>query len=61
MTYLSEEDKKEQELFGRIKCINCSFYNKNGICLKTLVRFYTVPTPERYRRCKEYKQKTREE
>lgn len=55
---LSEEDEIEQRLWHRFRCPNCYYFNtESGYCIGLKIKYYKVYEPNRYKRCKGYKDK----
>jgi len=55
---LTDEDEKEQRLWHRHRCPNCFYFNtESGYCNGLKVKYYKAHEPNRYKRCKEYKDK----
>ena len=53
---LTEEEEKEQRLYGRIKCVNCFHFDKETkYCREGSIRCYRPPTPDKYHRCENYR------
>lgn len=55
---LTEEDEKEERLWHRHRCPNCFYFNTvSGYCIGCSIKYYKPHEPDRYKRCKYYKDK----